>query len=157
MVFEIITEESLEIVLEIVNSNSTYNILENGNTWRTIKEVRSDFLNPSTESYLIKKGGKYIGVLDFMKNNPKDNRPWIGLLMLHSNNHSMGYGKEAYLSFEEELKQQKFNSVRLGVLKSNKNAIRFWESMGFKFYDNSDWGGMFVGCYEKQLVKRSFN
>ena len=151
MVFELITEESLKIVLDIVNSNSSYNMIENGNPLRTIKEVNSEFLNPCTESYLIKHENKYIGVLDFLKNNPKDNHPWIGLLMIHRNYHSMGYGKKAYLFFEVKLIQQKFNSVRLGVIKSNKNAKGFWKSLGFKFYDNSEWGGKVVGCYEKQL------
>ncbi|GGM18538.1 hypothetical protein GCM10011351_00370 [Paraliobacillus quinghaiensis] len=151
MDFESITEESLGIVLDIVNSNSSYNVFENGDPLRTIQEISIDFLNPSTDSYLIKHEGKYIGVLDFLKNNPKDNHPWLGLLMIHRDYHSMGYGKKAYLSFEEKIIQQKLNNVRLGVLESNKNAKEFWGALGFEFYDNSEWCGRVVSCYEKQL------
>ncbi|MFC7063435.1 GNAT family N-acetyltransferase [Halobacillus seohaensis] len=152
MVFEIITQESLEIVMDIVNSNSSYNVLENGNPLRTIQELSSEFLNSSTESYLVKHEERYIGIIDFLNNNPKDNHPWIGLLMIHRDYHSMGYGKKAYLSFEEKIIHQKlFKSVRLAVIKSNKEAIVFWKSLGFKFYDNSEWDGRVVGCYEKHL------
>jgi hypothetical protein len=53
MIFEPITEKSLETALEIVNSNPTYNILENENPLRSIKEVSSEFLTQITDSFLI--------------------------------------------------------------------------------------------------------
>lgn len=45
VIFEPITENSIELALEIINSNPTYNILENGNPLRSMTEVRSEFLN----------------------------------------------------------------------------------------------------------------
>ena len=81
--FKLITEDLLEIVLEILNSNPHYNILANGNPSRTIEEVRKEFINQISESYLIKLDDKYIGIIDFLANNPNDNHPWIGLLMIH--------------------------------------------------------------------------
>ena len=82
VIFQPITENSLDIVLEILNSNTHYNILENGVPSRTIEEVKNEFLNLNTESYLIFLENKYIGIIDFLKNNPYDNCPWIGLLMI---------------------------------------------------------------------------
>ncbi|UZQ84891.1 GCN5 family acetyltransferase [Thermoclostridium stercorarium] len=76
MIFQPITEDLLDIVLEIINSN------ENGVPSRTIEEVKNEFLNLNTESYLIFLENKYIGIIDFLKNNPYDNCPWIGLLMI---------------------------------------------------------------------------
>ena len=76
MIFQPITEDLLDIVLEIINSN------ENGVPSRTIEEVKNEFLNLNTESYLIFLENKYIGISDFLKNNPYDNCPWIGLLMI---------------------------------------------------------------------------
>lgn len=99
--FEAINEETLEIVKSIVNSNENYNILENGNPLRTDEEIKTEFLNPKTESYLIIVENKNVGVLDFLANNPKDKQPWLGLLMIHGDFHSMGYGKRGYLSFEK--------------------------------------------------------
>lgn len=152
MIFELITPRSLEIAISIVNSNPSYNVLENGRPSRTRQEVSSEFLNTSTESYLIKYDDKYIGVIDFLKNNPKDNYPWIGLLMIHQDYHSKGYGKKVYLAFEEKIiNQNPGNRVRLGVLKNNKKAIKFWECLGFKYYGSSEWDGKEVVCYEKHF------
>ncbi|CAH2716848.1 hypothetical protein BACCIP111895_04036 [Neobacillus rhizosphaerae] len=152
MIFEPITENSIELAMEIINSNPTYNILENGNPLRSIKEVRSEFLNTISDSFLIIQENKHIGIIDFLKNNHKDNHPWIGLLMIKGDYHSLGYGKKAYTAFEDKLKQQKFNNVRIGVLQKNLNALEFWKSRGFKFYCNSDWRGKVVDCFEKQLM-----
>ncbi|ABR48162.1 GCN5-related N-acetyltransferase [Alkaliphilus metalliredigens QYMF] len=150
--FQPITEELLEFVLEIVNSNSDYNILENGNPLRTIEEVRSEFLNETTDSYLIILENKYVGIIDFLKNNPKDNHPWIGLLMIHGDDHYRGYGKKAYVLFEEILKQQKTDKIRIGILQKNSSAKAYWTSLGFKFYDNRRWEGKLIECFERQLT-----
>jgi GNAT superfamily N-acetyltransferase len=152
IIFEPITEVSIDLALEIVNSNSSYNILENGKPSRSIEEVTSEFLNQATDSFIIKLKNKHIGIIDFLKNNPKDNYPWIGLLMIHGDYHSLGYGKKVYVSFEEKLKLQKFNNVRIGVLQKNSSAREFWISLGFEFYGNSGWKGKIVDCYEKQLT-----
>lgn len=130
VIFQPITENSLDIVLEILNSNTHYNILENGVPSRTIEDAK-EFLN--TESYLIILGNKYIGIIDFLEKNPDDNCPWIGLLMIHGDYHSKGHGKMAYHLFEEKLKQQGCNKVRIGVIQENKIAIKLWTSLGFKF------------------------
>lgn len=150
--FEPITKKLIEFSLEIVNSNASYNILENGNSSRTIQEVKSELMNQTTDSYLIISGNKYIGVVDFLENNSKDNCPWIGLLMVHKKYQSMGYGKKAYVSFENRLKQEGYNSVRIGVLEKNINAREFWSSLGFMFYGTSDVEGKIINCFEKQLT-----
>lgn len=149
--FEKITEESIKCVRDIVNSNHTYNILENGNPSRSSDEVRGEFLNPKTESFLIVINNKYIGIIDFLKNNPRDHYPWLGLLMIHADFQSLGYGKKAYQSFEEKLKLEKFKYLRLGVLQKNETARGFWKSLGFEYYGNSEWEGNIIDCYEKNF------
>lgn len=150
--FQPITEDLLDIVVEILNSNTHYNILENGVPSRTIEEAKNEFLNQDTESYLIFLGNKYIGIIDFLKNNPNDNCPWIGLLMIHGEYHSKGYGKMAYNLFEEKLKLQNCNKVRIGILQENKTAKKFWTSLGFKFYASKQWKDKTIECFEKQLI-----
>ena len=152
MMFQPITEDLLDIVVEILNSNTHYNILENGVPSRTIEEVKNEFLNQDTESYLIFLENKYIGIIDFLKNNPNDNCPWIGLLMIHGEYHSKGYGKMAYNLFEEKLKLQNCNKVRIGILQENKTAKKFWTSLGFKFYASKQWKDKTIECFEKQLI-----
>lgn len=150
--FEPIKEETLEIVKSIVNSNASYNILENGNPVRTDEEIKNEFLNPKTECYLIAVDNQFVGVLDFLVENPKDGQPWLGLLMIHKDYHSMGYGKKAYLSFEKQLIERKFQNVRLGVLQDNEKAKKFWKSLGFYMYGKSNWGDKEVDCLEKHLL-----
>jgi GNAT superfamily N-acetyltransferase len=150
--FQPITEELLDIVLDIVNSNSHYNILENGKPVRTMEEVRIEFLNQDTESYLISVENRYIGIIDFLKNNPNDNCPWIGLLMIHGNYHSKGYGRAAYHTFEEILRRRGFDKVRIGVLSDNTGAKIFWTSLGFQTYASKRWQGKAIECYEKELI-----
>jgi len=150
--YQPVTEDLLNTVLEILNSNTHYNILENGNPLRTIDEARNEFLNQNTESYLIYLENKYIGIIDFMKNNPNDNCPWIGLLMIHGKYHSKGYGRLVYNQFEEKLKQRGFNKGRIGILTENTAAKKFWTSLGFKFYANKQWRGKAIECFEKQLI-----
>ncbi len=149
--FEKITEKSLDTVLEIVNSNSSYNKLENGRSTRTLEEINKEFLNPSTESFIIKIENKNIGVIDFLPNNPKDDKPWLGLLMIHQDYQGLEYGRMAYLDFEKRFLRKTYNSVRLGVLEENRNGMTFWRSLGFQFYRESSWNGKTVKCFEKRL------
>jgi hypothetical protein len=44
VIFQPITEDLLDIALEIINSNTHYNILENGVPLRTIEEAKMSFL-----------------------------------------------------------------------------------------------------------------
>ncbi len=148
--FERITENLLKTALEIINSNQHYNTMENGQPFRPIKDVRKDLLNPVTESFLIMMNEKPAGVLDFMRNNPEDDTPWLGLLMIHGDYQGLGWGRQAYLAFENRLKRQHFHRIRLGVLQKNERAKRFWESLGFSRYGETEWEGKAVDCYEKR-------
>jgi GNAT superfamily N-acetyltransferase len=152
MIFQPITEELIEAVLQILNSNPHYNTLENGNPLRTIEDARHEFLNPDTESYLVLMDNVYIGIIDFLKNNPNDNCPWIGLFMIHGVYHSKGYGRMVYNQFEEKLRQQGYSKVRIGVLLENTSAKRFWSAMGYTFYAYKPWKDKTVECCEKQLI-----
>lgn len=142
-----------ELALEIINSNSHYNIMENGNPLRTIEGARNEFLNQNTDSYLMILENKYIGIIDFLKNNPNDNCPWIDLLMIRGEYQSMGYGKEAYILFEEKLKQQNLDRVRIGILQENTIAKKYWTSVGFKYFGDGQWQGRTIECFEKRLVE----
>ncbi|REK75095.1 GNAT family N-acetyltransferase [Paenibacillus paeoniae] len=152
MRFERVTAETLDTVLDIVNSNPAYNTMENDNPSRTLEEVKSEFLNEESESYFIIEGDKPIGLIDFLRNNPRDNCPWLGLLMIHGDYHASGYGREAYASFEETFIHQQFPKLRIGVFHDNVKALAFWKSFHFHQYGTSSWRGKGVDCLEKQLT-----
>lgn len=133
MYFEEITKETLYIALEIVNSNPEYNILENGNELRNPSDIEEEFLNPETMSVFIKLEDTYIGVIDFLLENPKDHFPWLGLLMIHRDYQGFGFGAQAHALYEIEMRKRGIDQVRIGVLKENLKAKRFWESLGFLY------------------------
>jgi len=152
MKFERVTADTLAAVLDIVNSNPAYNTMENDHPSRTLEEAKSEFLNGESESYLILEGGKQIGLIDFLRNNPNDGCPWLGLLMIHSDYHAAGYGRRAYASFVEQFVLHQYPKLRIGVLRSNVKALAFWTSLGFCPFKTSTWRGKDVDCLEKDLA-----
>ncbi|WP_165867391.1 GNAT family N-acetyltransferase [Paenibacillus pinisoli] len=152
MKFERVTANTLDAVLDIVNSNPVYNTMENDHPARTLGEVESEFLNGESESYFITDGSKRIGVIDFLRNNPNDGCPWLGLLMIHGDYHAAGYGRKAYASFEEQFVMHQYPKLRIGVLRSNVKALAFWTSLGFRPFKTSTWRGKDVDCLEKEMA-----
>jgi GNAT superfamily N-acetyltransferase len=154
IIFEEITDEKLTIVQEIVHSNKGYNLLENGRETRTTEELKEEFLNSKTKSMLIKLDNSYIGVIDYLDENPKDGFPWLGLLMIHRDQQGKGYAKLAYAKYEGELIHTGKSAVRLGVLKGNVKAKQFWESVGFTYYETKPFKDYKeVDCYQKVIMK----
>ncbi|MBU8880564.1 GNAT family N-acetyltransferase [Bacillus sp. FJAT-29790] len=150
--FEEITEETLYIALEIINSNPEYNQLEHGKERRTLEEVKEEFINDKTMSQFIKLDDTYIGVMDYLPLNEKDQYPWLGLLMIHADYQRFGFGKQAYFIFEKDMVEKGLEVIRIGVLKKNDRAQKFWVSVGFEYFktaisNNSNE----VDCFEKIL------
>ena len=152
MVLQPLTEEHLGIALDIINSNPGYNCLENGNPVRTLDGIRKEFVNEETESFVLVVDDTYVGVLDLLLEHPKDQCPWLGLLMIHSQYQGRGYAKQAFQRIEGRLAQAGHKKVRIGVLETNTNARRFWTSLGFRHYAQGEWQGKTIGCFEKSLV-----
>ncbi|MGM9923236.1 MAG: GNAT family N-acetyltransferase [Bacillus sp. (in: firmicutes)] len=149
--FEPITEETLYIAKEIVNSNKEYNLLENGKAERSDTEIREEFLNGKSTSVFIKADDTYIGVADYLLRNPKDGLTWIGLFMIHQDYHGFCYGTMAYLSFEEMIAKESTGTLRLAVLRNNQRAHTFWERLGYSIYGQSEVKENLVDCFEKTL------
>ncbi|PEJ56648.1 GNAT family N-acetyltransferase [Bacillus sp. AFS002410] len=150
--FEKITQDLIEVIEEITNSNQSYNLMENGRLTRTKEELMNEYFDSSTqtETYFIKLDDTYIGLVDFLKLNPKDGFPWLGLLMIHNDYQGYGFGTNAFLLFEELLLKRSIHGLRLGVLLSNQQAKTFWQSQGFTFVENrTNTDGIEVEVYEK--------
>ncbi|MEH7484825.1 GNAT family N-acetyltransferase [Neobacillus drentensis] len=152
MHFEEVTKETLFIALEMINSNPEYNIFENGKEARTLADMEEEFLNPNSNSAFIKLDDTYIGIIDYLLENPKDHYPWLGLLLLHSDYQGYGFGAQAFAVYEHEMLNRGMKCVRIGILKENKKAQRFWESLGFIYYSTATTQkGTGIFCYEKQI------
>lgn len=152
MHFEEVKKETLYIALEIINSNPEYNFFENGSKARTLAELEREFLNQKSTSAFIKLDDTYIGIIDYLLENPNDHYPWLGLLMIHGDYQGYGFGAKAYETYEYGMSKRGLNNVRIGILIENKKAIRFWESIGFIFYKTTTLkNGSVINCYQKQL------
>lgn len=152
MYFEEMTKETLYIAQEIINSNPGYNVLENKKGHRSLAEMEKEFLGSDTFSAFIKLEDTYIGVIDYLIENPKDRYPWLGLLMIHNDYQGYGFGTQAYALYENEMMNRGLGSVRLGVLKDNTKAHSFWESQGFVlFKKTTSQSGNEIWCYEKHI------
>jgi RimJ/RimL family protein N-acetyltransferase len=150
--FEEITKETLYIALEIVNSNPEYNVFENGNSTRALSDIEGEFLNTNTTCAFIKLDDTYIGVIDYLMENPNDLYPWLGLLMIHRDYQGYGFGAQAYALYEKEMQKRGLERVRIGVLKENTKANHFWASLGFLYIKTASWqNGKEIICYEKIL------
>lgn len=150
--FEEIMLENLYIAVEIINSNPQYNIIENGRETRTENEIIGEFLHSNSFSFFIKADETYIGVIDYLMENPKDQTPWLGLLMIHGDYHGFGFGSLGYKHLETELVNRGANRILLGVIKENKIAHEFWRSLGFNYYNTiNSKNQKEIFCYEKSL------
>lgn len=152
MFFEEVKKETLYIALEMINSNPEYNRFENGKEARTLADMEEEFLNPNTISAFIKLDDTYIGIIDYLLENPKDHYPWLGLLVIHADYQGYGFGSQAVAVYENEMRKRGKKSVRIGVLKENTKAQRFWESLGFVYYNTaSAQNGTGILSYEKHI------
>ncbi|RLQ97110.1 GNAT family N-acetyltransferase [Falsibacillus albus] len=152
--FEKNKQEWMEIELAIMNSNPAYNLLTHGRELlfeKDIKEEYKESVELETERYLVKENDRWIGIIDFCPHNPKDGKPWIGLLVLHSSMQKKGKGKEVYHLFEEKLINRGFKEARLGIIDGNRGARRFWESLGFQQYTQKEWKGKKIYCCQKKI------
>jgi RimJ/RimL family protein N-acetyltransferase len=154
--FEEITKETLYIALEIINSNPHYNIIENGIAKRELVEMEEEFLNPETTSVFIKLDDTYIGVMDYLMENPKDQCPWLGLLMIHGDYQGYGFGTQAFALYESEMLKRGLNRIRIGVIKENVKAKQFWESLGCSYIKTAlSENGKEIFIYEKNFPKEA--
>jgi len=155
--FEKITEEYIDVIVEITNSNQNYNLMENGSPTRTKEELFKEYFQSTnqSETYFIKLDDTYIGLIDFLILNPRDGFPWLGLLMIHGDYQGYGFGTNAFVLFEEQIKsRENIHALRLGVLINNHQAKEFWKSHGFSYVENkTNTDGIEVEVYEKDYTK----
>lgn len=129
--FEKLTDETLYIALEMVNSNPQYNLLEHNKEERTMEEIHQEFINKETETILVKLDETYIGVINFMPTNPKDHYFWIRSFLIHRDYQGYGFGTFSYSLFENQFAD---GVVRIAVFRENNDANVFWEKQGYNLF-----------------------
>jgi RimJ/RimL family protein N-acetyltransferase len=96
------------------------------------RELRADE-NRAWFAVVLKKGNRVIGEAGLLRMF----RPWrntdMTIIIGEKDARGKGYGKEAgLLLLNHAFEHLGFHRVSVGVVGFNKNAIRFWKSLGFK-------------------------
>jgi len=94
-------------------------------------------------------------------------RPWhstdMTIIIEEKDSRGKGYGKEVgRLLLSHAFEHLGFHRVSIGVVGFNRNALRFWKSLGFKkegverdeyFYDNKYSDGIMMSILENEFRK----
>jgi diamine N-acetyltransferase len=96
------------------------------------RELRADE-NRAWFAIVLKKGNRVIGEAGLLRMF----RPWrntdMTIIIGEKDARGKGYGKEAgHLLLSHAFEHLGLHRVSVGVVGFNKNAIRFWKSLGFK-------------------------
>lgn len=140
------------IELEIMNSDTLHNLISKGKEKMTLEEILEDHHEEiEKERYLIMWEGREAGILDFTLLNPKDEKPWLGLLVIHLDYQKKGLGQKAYDLYEQMMRNKGLACVRLGCFVENQKGLSFWEKQGFSVYKEIEFEGRPMYCLEKLL------
>ena len=126
--FRPVTPEQIEILKNIVNSNPEYNVLSDGHAQLTDDEILEMYHSSKKQGAFmnfIVDGDRFLGVINYLMENPSDKKTWLGLLMIHSNYHGLGYAVEDYRKYEDFMRNEGAKYIRLGVIKGNERASKF--------------------------------
>ncbi|REE84395.1 acetyltransferase (GNAT) family protein [Paenibacillus taihuensis] len=128
------TSEHIEHELDIFNSNPMFNLISKDKATLTAEDIAAELKDAEqagAERYLlVDHNHQYVGILELLMHNPKDNCTWIGLLIINGRFHGQGYGSAAMVLFDHVMRERGVESHRLGVLANNPNGHRFWQSHG---------------------------
>jgi GNAT superfamily N-acetyltransferase len=72
-----------------------------------------------------------VGILDAIRDHPRKNDWWLGLLLLDPDHRNQGLGKQIYWAFEAWAAQCGAQSIYAGVIEGNERAYKFWQGLGF--------------------------
>lgn len=73
-----------------------------------------------------------LGIIDMIKDFPRKNIWFIGLMMIDPKKRSQGLGEEMVKNYINLAKDNGIAKIKLGVLQENEGAVRFWDKLGFK-------------------------
>jgi ribosomal protein S18 acetylase RimI-like enzyme len=76
--------------------------------------------------------GHLVGVLDVVRDYPREGDWFIGLLLLGPSSRGRGLGERVARRLEEWVRADGGRALHLIVQQSNPGALRFWERMGFE-------------------------
>ncbi|KEZ52669.1 GNAT family N-acetyltransferase [Metabacillus indicus] len=144
----------LDAELCIMNSNPAYNLISEDREMlnkQDIAEDREEGKAVSAKRFLIMDGDVPAGIFEYCPLNPSDQKPWIGLFILHHSYQGKGYAAAAYETAEKLLLDEGFTEMRLGVLTENERGRKFWRKMGYFAFKEGVHKGKPIIHFTKQM------
>jgi len=80
---------------------------------------------------IYSRDGRLIGVLEMLRDYPKRDEWWIGLLMLDPAARGQGFGARICRTTFDWIAHEGGRAVWIGVLKGSERAYEFWKKIGF--------------------------
>jgi RimJ/RimL family protein N-acetyltransferase len=150
------TIEMIPVEMEIMNSHPEYNLLSDGKRHLGEEDLLEEHLEKNDldkERYLIQVGHDYIGIIDYIMHNPKDGKPWIGLLVIHNDWTEKSFAKQALEIYEHTMKTSGITEIRLGCFTENLRGMRFWAKQGFIKLNEITYNEQPLWVLEKKLTE----
>ncbi|NKQ21517.1 GNAT family N-acetyltransferase [Brevibacillus laterosporus] len=144
----------IDIEKEIMNSNIEYNVIAHDKELLESKDIFEEHLEAQKlhlERYLVKKDGEYIGILDYGMSSPRAKKPWLSLLVIHNKYQGYGHAKKIYMTYENIMKNKQVQCIQIAVHATNKKALHFWTSLGYRYYDERTYKDKVFYSLEKNL------
>ena len=133
-----ITLDNYQDVMPIYHSNQAFFMAVDG-TPGTLEGCRSNiaavppnFPLSQKQYFGLWQNSHPIAMVDILQGYPSANVLYIGLLLVHGDYHGQGIGQSIVENLLAFAKDNGITEAQLGVIKSNYQAIAFWEKCGFK-------------------------
>ncbi|MFE1344500.1 GNAT family N-acetyltransferase [Streptomyces sp. NPDC058757] len=99
--------------------------------------LAAELAEPSAEVLLARSEGRLVAVAVTLARHPDpaDPDPWLGLLMVHADEHRAGFGRRLAGHVEDGFRASGRTGLRLAVLENNPAALAFWTALGYEETD----------------------
>lgn len=141
LVYTPVTERDFPALLHVYNSNPDFMEYSYGQRAVSVDVVVQDHADnlvfAGSYSYCLRDASSdsLIGIAQFIRNNPRDGHPWLGLIMIDSRAQGKGYAKEFLDCLIAWYRENGYTSLHLAVLEKNQAVVPFYEKYGFTTYE----------------------
>jgi ribosomal protein S18 acetylase RimI-like enzyme len=86
--------------------------------------------------FSLEKYNTMVAIVDMLKDHPKKDVWWIGLMLIHPQFRNNGLGSQILDTIIYLLKKRSIPEIQIGVLEENSAAMHFWERQGFRVIES---------------------
>ncbi|MDY8138671.1 GNAT family protein [Aquimarina sp. 2201CG5-10] len=145
-----------------LNDIEVYRYLETGGNY-TLEDLK-EYLKEQEEKKIlfwaihIKHNDKHIGNIKIDPIDKQENSGEYGIMMGDRKEWGKGYAKEASLRIIQYCFEEiKLSKITLGVIEKNTSALKLYDKMGFKRYEEIKNNGVYQGevCNSIRMMKKN--